>query len=812
MKRLLSIALIALMIISLDTVNVLGEDYVAKIGDTKYTSLQEAVNSADGKTVVVLKDVDLGSSGLNIKGASSTSKVSLTLDLNGKTLSSSHTNGYLDISYANVTIMDSVGGGKVINTDTSNKSFPINTYNAALNILSGEFSGVYCINSGKPTKDVITISGGYFDGGWDWGPITYTGGLFTTPFGNGGTDIDPELIGTGYEAKTINCEIDGVTYIAIIGKDVVVTDGLVTGGTFNFDPSDCLKEGYEAIENEGTWTVEKFVAKIGSTKYKTVKDAIKAAEAYQDGCMIELYPGLIQTGGIDPATSKLTNVTLKGSDDGTTTFKDCAFNFSGSGADWTNVTIDNIIWDNSQIVFSTNSKLKNFSVVNCTFKNLNYSSETSAVHFNTPVENFTYSNNLFEGGTGATIAPINTGVTSGKGLTGNITITNNTIKNGTYRMRIYYAASDGIADSITIKNNYYQGNASGLWVYGKGNTDECSSFVINDNVFLDNKTVFAGPVGNDTTVNFNSNYWLDGSGPIYDKDYSVYDCSPITICDNYANKYTINENGRGVTVDYEDLYSTIRFFDNNGTQIGEDIPVKVGSVLDSSKIPTLSLSGKDFVGWYYTKDNKQINFDTSSVIKTCYDLHPSFIDSNPTGNIEDVTNPLENDLNANLIVENLKDLPLTKEETTQIESGSDLLVYLKVEDISISQDQKIIEEKEAIENSLQDGQTVQTYFDASLFKKINMPGSSEEQIHKTNNKIKVSIVLSEGIRNVKYEYSVIRIHEGNIETVFTGKPDSSWKLVFETDKFSTYAVVTRETRTPAPEPKHKYIVPNTGVR
>jgi len=101
-------------------------EYAAQIGDKYYSTFEAAFvaipeNGAD-TTVKLLKNVDLGSTALNIDKGST----KVTFDLNGKTISgnySSTSNGMFTILGSNLTLTDTSGGetkGSIINTDPSN--------------------------------------------------------------------------------------------------------------------------------------------------------------------------------------------------------------------------------------------------------------------------------------------------------------------------------------------------------------------------------------------------------------------------------------------------------------------------------------------------------------------------------------------------------------------------------------------------------------------------------------------------------------------------------------------------------------------
>ena len=94
---------------------VCGATPVAKVGDTFYVSIHNALRAAEeisGCTLTLLEDITLTSMSST---AAYTNKGTFTLDLNGKTLSSNK--GTLSVSgSANLIIKDSAGGGKIIST------------------------------------------------------------------------------------------------------------------------------------------------------------------------------------------------------------------------------------------------------------------------------------------------------------------------------------------------------------------------------------------------------------------------------------------------------------------------------------------------------------------------------------------------------------------------------------------------------------------------------------------------------------------------------------------------------------------------
>ena len=94
--------------------------YVAQIGDVKYETLKDAINAANtGNTIVLLVDVNLTSAQAIRK--------QLTIDLNGKTISSTAYRTIQLNAGADLTVKDSASVGKITNTYTGS-AYPSTIY------------------------------------------------------------------------------------------------------------------------------------------------------------------------------------------------------------------------------------------------------------------------------------------------------------------------------------------------------------------------------------------------------------------------------------------------------------------------------------------------------------------------------------------------------------------------------------------------------------------------------------------------------------------------------------------------------------
>ena len=204
---------------------------VAKIGDTKYATLAEAIKAAqNGETVTLLKDITLSS-------AQSISSKKLTLDLNGKTLSSTAYQTIKLNSNADLTVKDSVGGGKISNawTKTSGESAAV--------YLSGTDSQ-FTLNSGtiESTSKLTSL---------DSVAIRNKSGQTCTVNINGGSVVVPKAATDGraiVAGENMTLNVSGGTIAgglhgvdAYSGSNVTITGGEITARVVD---TGVIKEAY----------------------------------------------------------------------------------------------------------------------------------------------------------------------------------------------------------------------------------------------------------------------------------------------------------------------------------------------------------------------------------------------------------------------------------------------------------------------------------------------------------------------------------------------------------------------------------------
>ena len=162
----------------------------------------------------------------------------------------------------------------------------------------------------------------------------------------------------------------------------------------------------------------------------------------------------------------------------------------------------------------------------------------------------------------------------------------------------------------------------------------------------------------------------------------------------------------------------------------------------------------------------------------------------PDAPIEEAT--LENKKSELLAAPNI----FTEAERQRINNGVEAKVWLEVsktKEGSIPASDKTKIENEA-KNIMGDNPTI-TFFEADLFKQI--ASETKTKLHEPGIDIKVTIRIPSELLNYdatkNRKYKIIRLHNGEV-TVLTGEFDkATGEFAFETDRFSTYAIVYNDT-------------------
>ena len=311
---------------------VVAKNYIAQNGETKYESLQEAIDAAEeGDTVKVITDITLA------KGVTVSADKKITLDLNGKTISGTHGTDYSMIHVLNgaeLTVDDTsteqngkitcaAGGnntganvwvegkltlesGTIEVTGTWNLGFAVDlrpnawgtahTVGASFIMNGGTVkstdTAVRIASNSSDTYEELgvtfTMNDGTIESAWDaiFVQHLYNGDLDINVqngsvsgensvlriYGNEGSDIDMNV-----KNGNFNGEIKVAD--AYAGTDAIE----ISGGIFDRPvKEDYCAEGYIPCENaDGTYGVVQgeYIAAVGDEKYETLQDALYAAEA-----------------------------------------------------------------------------------------------------------------------------------------------------------------------------------------------------------------------------------------------------------------------------------------------------------------------------------------------------------------------------------------------------------------------------------------------------------------------------------------------------------------------------------------------------
>ena len=234
------------------------ENFVAKIGDMPYATLQGAINAASDNATIVLQDDVVLDTCITISKT-------ITLDLAGNTIS--NTKAVWDNEGKIWSLVRVEGNGNLTFTgDGTLRALEDDCY--AVDIVDG---GQCTIENGTYVGNIHAVY--VFDGS-----LVVNGGTFSVQQ-KYSTERPDEYVLNCYDANYKN-------------KSASIT---VTGGTFaNFDPSNCYAEGegtnfcadgYVSVQDGENYVVKPIadvaVAQVGDTYYLTLAEAIENASNNQ---------------------------------------------------------------------------------------------------------------------------------------------------------------------------------------------------------------------------------------------------------------------------------------------------------------------------------------------------------------------------------------------------------------------------------------------------------------------------------------------------------------------------------------------------
>lgn len=171
------------------------------------------------------------------------------------------------------------------------------------------------------------------------------------------------------------------------------------------------------------------------------------------------------------------------------------------------------------------------------------------------------------------------------------------------------------------------------------------------------------------------------------------------------------------------------------------------------------------------------------------------------GKLKNITNPEENAFSGDLRMKQseLQNVLLDLGDKTQIEDGEDIYVYLTVDSLKEGEVPPSDKEKAAAklaelqaEAAKQDKTvTFGSYMDVSLYKRIGK--DSPTKVTKTNGMVVVTITIPNEWMNtdasVTRTFYILRVHNGMAELLTCQPGSKAGEYVFETDAFSTYALL-----------------------
>ena len=132
----------------------------------------------------------------------------------------------------------------------------------------------------------------------------------------------------------------------------------------------------------------------------------------------------------------------------------------------------------------------------------------------------------------------------------------------------------------------------------------------------------------------------------------------------------------------------------------------------------------------------------------------------------------------------LKNSVLTDDDKKAVEAGKNVSVWLVMKDQTATVSDT---DKKAVADKLPTSYSVGTYLDINLWKQIT--GDEPSKLTETESgNVKIGFTVPENLQKSGRTYKIIRIHDGQA-TILDATVDENYELTFETDRFSTYALV-----------------------
>jgi hypothetical protein len=135
--------------------------------------------------------------------------------------------------------------------------------------------------------------------------------------------------------------------------------------------------------------------------------------------------------------------------------------------------------------------------------------------------------------------------------------------------------------------------------------------------------------------------------------------------------------------------------------------------------------------------------------------------------------------------EEIKTAVLTDADKEVLASGKDISVWIETKDNEAAVPQ---EDKVLITEQMPTTYQVGTYLDINLWKQVE--GESAVKITNVQNgNVKISLSVPTELQKAGRHYKIMRIHDGEVTILDTELDTTDFRLTFETDRFSTYALI-----------------------
>ena len=229
--------------------------------------------------------------------------------------------------------------------------------------------------------------------------------------------------------------------------------------------------------------------------------------------------------------------------------------------------------------------------------------------------------------------------------------------------------------------------------------------------------------------------------------------------------------------------------DGNGTASTDVNSTTAGTTVTLTAVPN---EGYQFKEWQVVSGGITVN-DNSFVMPANDVVVKAIFEQKTTEGKVDVDVVVGENAPA-MTISNTKEeiidkISWTEDEQQSIAEGNDVKVSLEITDLNstISED-----DKKAIIDVLSDN-TVGQYIDISVFKQV---GSLEKTpVKETNSKIKITITLPETLKSDEANtrmYQMVRVHNGKATILDADYNAANGTLTFESDMFSTYAILYKD--------------------